>query len=214
MYADYVFPDLSYLEQWASPGDVPQPAVKSNPIRQPAAPPIPDIVTVAGEEMPISMEAVMFAIADRLKLPGFGASGFKDGLPLKRPEDYFLKVVANLAFGEKADGSDGTPEASQEEQDLFLKARRHLPPPMFDATKWQAAVGPTIWRVVYVLNRGSRFEQFSGAMTATTWRTSLPARFTSSSAPPKPRTLYHRQSVRWSAVLQRSGQQHGRKDRR
>jgi len=164
MYADYVFPDLSYLEQWASPGDVAQPSVKSNPIRQPAAPPIPEIVTVAGEEMPVSMEAVMLAIADRLKLPGFGAGGFKDGLPLKRPEDYFLKVVANLAFGEKADGSDGTPEASQEEQDLFVKARRHLPPPMFDLAKWQTAVGPDLWkRVVYVLNRGGRFEQLSGA---------------------------------------------------
>jgi anaerobic selenocysteine-containing dehydrogenase len=164
MYADYIFPDLSYLEQWASPGDVPQPSVKSNPIRQPAAPPVPEIVTVAGEEMPISMEAVMLAIADRMKLPGFGDGGFGDGLPLKRPEDYYLKVVANLAFGEKADGSDAVPEASQQELDLFVASRRHLPSPMFDLAKWQAAVGPDLWkRAVYVLNRGGRFEPLSDA---------------------------------------------------
>lgn len=164
MYADYVFPDLTYLERWASPGDVPQPPVKSNPIRQPAASPIPEIVTVAGEEMPISMEAIMLAIADRLKLPGYGNDGFGTGVPFKRPEDYYLKVVANLAFGDKPDLKDAVPEASDQELDIFLAARRHLPPAVFDLAKWQAAAGPNLWRrVVYVLNRGGRFEPFAAA---------------------------------------------------
>jgi anaerobic selenocysteine-containing dehydrogenase len=162
MYADYIFPDISYLEQWASPGDVPQPATKSNPFRQPAAPPIPEIVTVGGEAMPISLEAVMLAIAQKLGLSGFGADGFGPGQDLRRPEDYYLKVAANLAFGDKADGSDSVPEASEEELRLFRQARRHLPPAVYDESAWQRATGRPLWRkVVYVLNRGGRFEQFS-----------------------------------------------------
>lgn len=162
MFADYVFPDLSYLERWASPGDVPQPATKSNPIRQPAAAPIPEIARVGGEEMPISLEAVMLAIAEKLALPGFGKDGFGPGIDLKRPEDFYLKIVANLAFGDKADGSDSVPDASDEELEIFRKAREHLPPAVYDETKWQQAVGPRLWRkVVYVLNRGGRFEHFS-----------------------------------------------------
>ncbi len=159
MYADYLFPDGSYLEQWASPGDVPQPAAKSNPFRQPAAKPIPETVTVDGEEMPISMEAMMLAVAQRLGLPGYGKDGFGPGMDFKRPEDYYLKIAANLAFGNEADGSETLPDASEEELQLFAQARRHLPPSVFDLQKWQAAVKPELWRkVVYVLNRGGRFE--------------------------------------------------------
>ncbi|MBI4494048.1 MAG: molybdopterin oxidoreductase, partial [Chloroflexi bacterium] len=162
MYSDYVFPDLSYLEQWASPGDVPQPATKSTPFRQPAAPPVPEIVTIDGEELPMSLEATMLALAQRLGLPGFGKDGFGAGVDLKRPEDFYLKVAANLAFGDKADGSDGVPEASDEELQVFRAARRHLPPAMYDDAKWQRATGAQFWRkTVYVLNRGGRFEHFS-----------------------------------------------------
>jgi anaerobic selenocysteine-containing dehydrogenase len=162
MYADYIFPDGSYLEQWASPGDVPQPAAKSNPFRQPAAAPIPETVTVFGDEMPISMEAIMLAVAERLQLPGFGDNAFADGVPLKRPEDYYLKVAANLAFGDKDDGSEQVPDSDDAELQVFTNARRHLPPAVFDAQKWQAAVTPELWRkVVYVLNRGGRFENMS-----------------------------------------------------
>lgn len=162
MYADYIFPDGTYLEQWASPGDVPDPATKSNPFRQPASPPIPEVVTIDGEPMPISLEAVMLAMAQKLALPGFGKDGFAPGSDLKRPEDYFLKVAANLAFGDKADGTDSVPDASPDEMQIFLQARRHLTPPVFDEGKWRSAAGSKMWnKVVYVLNRGGRFEHFS-----------------------------------------------------
>jgi len=164
MYADYIFPDISYLEQWASPGDVPVPPVKSNPIRQPVAAPVTEIVSVFGEEMPLSMEAVMLAIAEEMGLPGFGPNGFGPGMDLKRPEDFYLKIVANLAFGDKADGSDAVPDASAEEIELFRQARRHLPPSVFDEVKWRRAVGDTLWpKVVYVLNRGGRFNSVASA---------------------------------------------------
>ena len=161
MYADYIFPDLTYLERWASPGDVVQPASKTSPIRQPAAAPVPETVTVAGEEMPISMEAVMLAIADKMGLPLFGQGGFGPGVDLKRPEDFYLKVVANLAWGDAEDGSDAdaVPAADRAEVEIFRTARRHLPPSVFDEEKWKKAVGDKhLWRrVVHVLNRGGRF---------------------------------------------------------
>jgi anaerobic selenocysteine-containing dehydrogenase/Ni/Fe-hydrogenase subunit HybB-like protein len=160
MYADYIFPDITYLERWASPGDVLQPPAKTSPIRQPAAAPVPEIVTVAGEDMPISMEAVMLAIANRMSLPLFGKDGFGPASDLKRPEDFYLKVVANLAYGDSEDGSDtdAVPDADDAELKVFRAARRHLPPSVFDEAKWVRAVGTDLWRkVVYVLNRGGRF---------------------------------------------------------
>jgi len=71
--------------------------------------------------------------------------------------------VANIAFGEKADGSDAVPEASEEELAIFEKARRHLPRSVFDPEKWRAAAGPHWRRVVTVLNRGGRYQDYEKA---------------------------------------------------
>ncbi|MQK95685.1 hypothetical protein EI021_30600, partial [Escherichia coli] len=93
---------------------------------------------VFGEKMPISTEAFLLALAEYLGGPGFGEKGFKNGMPFRRPEDFYLKLVANLAFGEKADGSEAVPEADDRELEIFKKARRHLPPSVFDLEKWKA----------------------------------------------------------------------------
>jgi anaerobic selenocysteine-containing dehydrogenase len=70
-----------------------------------------------------------------------------------------LRAVANVAFGEAPDGSKGVPDASEEEIAIFLAARRHLPTTVFDEARWKAIVGENMWaKVVYVLNRGGRFE--------------------------------------------------------
>ena len=106
----------------------------------------------------------MMAIAERLNLPGFGPSGFGEGQPFTRPEHYYLKQVANLAFGEKEDGSDGVPEADDEEVRIFTEARRHLPKAVFDVNLWKAAVGndESLWRkTIYILNRGGRYQDFA-----------------------------------------------------
>jgi anaerobic selenocysteine-containing dehydrogenase len=160
IYADYVFPDGSYLEQWAVQGLLPSnlPA-KATEVRQPAAIPLTETVTINGEEMPISMEAVMIAIATALGLPGFGDDVFGPGMPLKRPEDFYLKMVANVAAG--SGPGDEVPDASDEEVQLFLSARRYLPSSVFDPGKWQRAVGDWWRKVIYVLNRGGRFNSIS-----------------------------------------------------
>ncbi|MBI3169702.1 MAG: molybdopterin-dependent oxidoreductase [Chloroflexi bacterium] len=164
MYADYIFPDLSYLERWEFGGSHPSFPWKVENVRNPALS-IPGwpTVKVFGEEIAMSFESVFLALAEKLELPGFGPNGFAEGVPYIRPEDHYLKQVADIAFGEKEDGSDSVPEADDEELRIFLEARRFLPPSVFDADKWKAAVGgdERLWRkVVYVLNRGGRYEAF------------------------------------------------------
>ncbi len=164
MYADYIFPDLTYLERWEFPGSHPSVTPKVGPVRQPVSPPLTDTVTVFGEKMPLSVESLLLGLAEKLKLPGFGENAFGPGLHFKRDEDLYLRMVANIAFGDKPDGSEKVPAASAEEIQIFEKARRHLPPTIYDVKRWQAVVGPDSWpQVVYVLNRGGRFQGYQQA---------------------------------------------------
>ena len=164
MYADYLFPDITYVERWAFLGSPPPEPTKNIRVRQPIAAPVPEIVTVDGEDMPISMEVMMIAIGKALSLPGIGKGGFGAHGDFNRPEDYYLRGVANIAFGDAKDGAEAVPDADDTELDIFRQARQHLPKGVYDEGKWQSAVGEALWRkTVYVLNRGGRFESFSKA---------------------------------------------------
>ncbi|MEN8613811.1 molybdopterin-dependent oxidoreductase [Dehalogenimonas sp. THU2] len=159
MYADYIFPDVTNLERWEFAGSHPTIAFKSQPLRQPTIAPLEDTVTVYGRQIPLSMEALLLGLAEKIGLPAFGPDGLGQGVPLTHQDDLYIRMVANLAFGEKADGSDSVPDADEEEINIFLKARRHLPPSVFDADRWRGLVGEELWpKVVYVLNRGGRFQ--------------------------------------------------------
>ena len=162
MYADYIFPDLSYLERWSNPlGTSPVVLTQISKFRQPVAAPIPEIVTIDGEEMPISLDATLIALAKKLGASGFGKDAFAPGQNLNRPEDFYLKMVANLAAGDKP--GNAVPAADAAEMELLRQARRHLPKAVFDEEKWRAAVGDHWPQVAYLLNRGGRFEAKSGA---------------------------------------------------
>lgn len=164
MYADYIFPDLSYLERWEFQGSHPNVPNKVQPVRQPVMPPIPMECEVFGQSMPMSFEAMMLGIAEKLGLPGFGPNGLGDGRPLSHPDDFYLRGIANIAHGEKKDGTDAVPEADDDELELFRKARRHLPRSVFDEERWRATAGDANWRrTVHVLNRGGRFESHAKA---------------------------------------------------
>ena len=170
MYADYIFPDLSYLERWEFHKSHPSVLPKNAPVRQPVIAPLTETVKVFGVEQPASLEALLLGIAERLGLSGFGPNGFGEGRPFLRGEDLYLKEVANLAFGDKKpdpnrnEPGEIVPDADDREVRLFLEARRHLPKTVFDPDVWQAAVGTEWWRkVIYVLNRGGRFQDWSQA---------------------------------------------------
>ena len=173
MYADYLFPDISYLERWGNPlGTSPVTLTKTSKMRQPVVAPVPESVTVDGEPMAASMDAVMLAIAKQLKAPGYGKDGFAAGMDFNRPEDFYLKQVANVAWGDKT--GEALPQASAQELATFRASRQHLTPAVFDEAKWSAAVGSEHWgRVVYLLNRGGRFEAsdkaYNGSMVKHTW---------------------------------------------
>ena len=157
MYADYIFPDLSFLERWEFQGSHPNVLEKIQPIRQPVIAPVTEMATVFGEDMPIGLESMILGFGEYLGLPGFGTDGFGPGMDLRRPEDVYLRMAANVASGDGPQ-TDWVPEASAEELQIFLQARAHLPSDVFDAAKWEAAAGTDWWtRVVTVLNRGGRF---------------------------------------------------------
>ncbi len=178
MYADYIFPDQSYLERWEFQGSHPNMPNKVQPVRQPVIAPIPETVSVYGQPTPITLESMMLGIAEQLDLPGFGEDAFGPGLPLKHMDDFYLRAVANLAFGEQADGSQHVPDADDRELEIFEQARRHLPQAVFDVARWRHIVGEAMWRkVVYVLSRGGRFENhaegYKGDMLAHPYATLL-----------------------------------------
>lgn len=175
MYADYIFPDLSHLERWEFQGSHPSMPNKVQPVRQPAMAPIPEDVTVFGATVPICFESMMMGIAEYMKLPGYGKDGFGKGLDLNHPDDLYIRGVANLAFGEKPDGSLQVPDADEREMKIFREARKHLPKSVYDEARWKEIAGDKMWpKVVYVLNRGGRFEDhakgYKGQWVAHPWK--------------------------------------------
>ncbi|GFP21556.1 hypothetical protein HKBW3S06_00783 [Candidatus Hakubella thermalkaliphila] len=162
MYADYIFPDLSNLERWEFSGTHFSMTVKLQGVRQPTMGPLVETVKAFGQEIPISLESTLLALAETMGVPGFGPQGFAEDKSFTHMDDLYLKMVANLAFGEEADGSEAVPDADDEEVRLFLEARKHLPKSVFDPGCWKAIVGGELWRkVVYVLNRGGRFQDYA-----------------------------------------------------
>ncbi len=164
MFADYIFPDTAIWERWGAPHTTPAAPIAQSKVRQPTVEPLVETVTVFGEEVPLNMEAVMLAIAERLGLPGYGRDGFGPGMDFTRQEDFFLKMFANLAAGDKP--GDAVPDADVSEMEVFLKARAHLSPRVFDPERFRRAVvdagGKDWWpKVVYLLNRGGRYENIT-----------------------------------------------------
>ena len=159
LYSAYIFPDVTYLERWEFQGSHPSIPYKVGPIRQPVAKPLTETVKVFGQEMPLGLEAMILGIAEKLGLPGFGPDGFGSGKRLSHYDDLYIKQVANLATDGKA-----VPDADDEEVRIFMEARKHLPKTVFDPDRWKAACGEQSWRkVIYLLNRGGRFDDYSTA---------------------------------------------------
>jgi anaerobic selenocysteine-containing dehydrogenase len=163
MYADYIFPDTAIWERWGFPHTTPADPVKQSKTRQPTVEPLVEKVKVFGEEMHVNMEAVMLAIAEKLNLPGYGKDGFGPGMDFNRQEDFYLKMTANIAAGDKPGNS--VPDATLKEMKIFFKARRHFSKTVLNEKRFQKSVtdknGVNWWKkVVYILNKGGRMEDF------------------------------------------------------
>ncbi len=158
--ADYILPDLSYLERFGREGIFENLPWKISTVIQPVTRVIPEAR---------STDDVYIELAKRMKWPGVNDNAFVGGGALNSAMDYYLKRVANIAF----DGIP-VPDASDEELKLFEKARELALGPFFDINVWKKTVTPEEWRkVVYVLNRGGRFagneKAYNGDFLAHQW---------------------------------------------
>ncbi|MEK7325994.1 MAG: molybdopterin oxidoreductase, partial [Chloroflexota bacterium] len=160
MYADYIFPDVTYLERWEFGGSHPNMTFKVQGVRQPTIAPLTGTVSVYGQEMALQWEAVLLALAEKLELPDFGPNGLGEGVDYTHPDDLYLRMAANLAYGEKKEAEEAVLDASDEEIQNFIAARQHLPKAVFDLDRWQAITGDLWPKVVTVLSRGGRFQAY------------------------------------------------------
>jgi tetrathionate reductase subunit A len=95
-----------------------------------------------------------------------------------------LLMVANVA----ADGTP-VPDTDQREEEVFRRARRHLAAHTFDEDRWREAAGADWWKkVVYVLNRGGRFQDdpdtYRGEQLTNAYPSPIPLAPASSSTTP------------------------------
>ncbi|MFQ6039413.1 MAG: molybdopterin-dependent oxidoreductase [Candidatus Poribacteria bacterium] len=108
--ADYILPDVSYLERYSTSHVAPTILTKTSGFRQPMVDKVfPDTKLT---------EEILIEIAKRMNLPGFGDDGFGPGMPLNTPEDWYLKAAANIA----SEG-DGVPGATEAEKVAYIRAR-------------------------------------------------------------------------------------------
>lgn len=148
--ADYIVPDSLLYESWGWASAWNGVAVKMTTARWP-------VVEPKAEKLPdgqaIGMETFFLALAKAMELPGFGPAGLSDvegnPFPLERPEDWYLRAGANIAWL----GKVPVPEASDEDIDLSGVARIR---PLLETT-----LKPEEWRkVAFMLARGGRTQSY------------------------------------------------------
>jgi tetrathionate reductase subunit A len=152
-FADYIVPDSMLYESWGwanAWGSVPVKMSTARwPVIEPKAQKLPD-----GQA--IGMETFFIALAKAMDLPGFGPSGLTDSegnpFPLERPEDWYLRGGANIAWA----GTTPVPEASDD--DLALSGVARIRPQLEKTLK------PEEWRrVAFMLARGGRYQNYQEA---------------------------------------------------
>ena len=147
-YADYIVPDSIMYESWgwvAPWAGVPTKTMAARwPVVEPKAEKTP-------EGIAIGMESFLIALAKKMNLPGFGPAGMsdKDGnpVPLERPEDWYLRGGANVAFA----GKEPVGDASDE--DIQLSGVERILPLIKSTLKEDE------WRkVAFLYTRGGRYQ--------------------------------------------------------
>ncbi|WP_338669684.1 molybdopterin dinucleotide binding domain-containing protein [Pseudodesulfovibrio methanolicus] len=151
-YADYLVPDPCMFEGWGGfSGAWSGVLTKLSTARWPAVEPKQD-KTADGH--PVCMEQFLIEVARRMDLPGFGdrAIPAMDGTvaPLNVPEDYYLRLAANIAFFK-----DQILPAPSEEDIKLSGIGRILPD--IERTLKPDERGP----VAAIYSRGGRFAPYS-----------------------------------------------------
>jgi tetrathionate reductase subunit A len=146
-FADYIVPDTVLYETWGSAWPWAAHLTKANSFRWPVVEPP---LAKTKENRTICMESFVIAVAKKMGLPGFGDRAIPDASghlhPLNTPEDFFLRVFANVTFAGRP-----VPDVTTEELAL-TGVERHL-------SSLQSILSAEEWpKVAYAMARGGRFQ--------------------------------------------------------
>ncbi|MDT3672624.1 MAG: molybdopterin-dependent oxidoreductase [Aromatoleum sp.] len=150
-FADYIVPDSLMYESWGWTAPWNGVPTKATTARWPVVEPKAAKTTDAPDGQAIGMETFFIALAKAMNLPGFGPDGLADmdgnRFPLERPEHWYLRGGANIAFAGKAPVGDAT------DDDLALSGVERLRPLL------EATLKEDEWRkVAFVYTRGGRYQ--------------------------------------------------------
>ena len=149
-FADYIVPDSLLYESWGWASAWNGVPVKMTTARWPVVEPKAQKLS---DGQAVGMESFFIALAKAMVLPGFGPTGLADAegtaCPLERPEDWYLRGGANIAWT----GKTPVPEASDD--DIELSGLSRIRPTLEKTLK------PDEWRkVAFMLARGGRFQKY------------------------------------------------------
>ena len=149
IYADYIVPDVTYLEGHYGFLTPHAPGGYFTAVRTPVVEPL---VGKTKEGNPYSMETFIIDVSRYLKLPGYGKNAIpgRDGkfYPLERAEDYYLRGIANLAVNAKVKDAEAKEVKFVEEN--------------YPVSKFKGILKESEWKkVCYVLVRGGVFKSDS-----------------------------------------------------
>ncbi|HRQ56601.1 MAG TPA: molybdopterin-dependent oxidoreductase [Azoarcus taiwanensis] len=154
-FADYIVPDSMMYESWGWAGawnGVPTRMITARwPVIEPRAAKTPD-------GQPIGMETFVMALAKAMDLPGFGPEAIADAdgnmHPLERPEHWYLRAGANVAYA-------GEPVGEASDEDIMLTGVERIRTPLETTLKTEE------WRRVALLyTRGGRYQPAAQAQDA------------------------------------------------
>ncbi len=148
LYADYIVPDVTYLEGqygWLNPH---APALKFTGVRVPCLEPLTGRTK---DHRPYSLETFLIDLAVSLDMPGFGANAISDkngaSFPLFCAEDFYLRAYANIAADAKL------PQASAAEI-TFVEQN-------YPVVKYKSILSEQEWQqLCYMLARGGVFKPY------------------------------------------------------
>ena len=151
--ADYIVPDTVTYESWGISAPWADVIAKSSTVRWPTVQPA---VARTASGAPVNIESFLFAVAERLELPGFGDNGMSDaqGNPcaLKSAEDFYLRGLANMAFA----GGKAVPGATDD--DMQVTGVDRFAPVL------QSQLKSDEWRqAAMLMTRGGRFDTIEAA---------------------------------------------------
>jgi anaerobic selenocysteine-containing dehydrogenase len=99
--ADYILPTRHFLEDYATEHVAPTILTQTSAVRVPVVEPVHKDSKL--------LEEICIDLGVKMGLPGFGKDGFGPGDPLLAPWDWYKKLVANIAYGDKE--NDAVPGA-------------------------------------------------------------------------------------------------------